>query len=87
MVKGGWRKTSDFPSTAYQTLQGFPFRPAGGILQSSGNVRRKFKSIEINSEPRGNCAAFTRLEYLASKGIPPFIKAFTSLNVNPAMSC
>jgi len=55
----------DFPSTAYQTLQGFPFRPPAEFLQPAGNVKRKFRSFEINSAPR-DCAAFTRLEYLAS---------------------
>lgn len=54
----------DFPSTAYQTLQGFPFRPPAEFLQPAGNV--KFRSFEINSAPR-DCAAFTRLEYLASE--------------------
>lgn len=55
----------DFPSTAYQTLQGFPFRPPAEFLQPAGNVKRKFRSFEINSTLR-DCAAFTRLEYLAS---------------------
>lgn len=68
---GGWRggeegeDRRDFPSTAYQTLQGFPFRPPAEFLQPAGNVKRKFRSFEINSAPR-DCAAFTRLEYLAS---------------------
>ncbi|TGZ46927.1 hypothetical protein DBV15_04120 [Temnothorax longispinosus] len=59
------RTSRDFPSTAYQTLQGFPFRPPAEFLQPAGNVKRKFRSFEINSAPR-DCAAFTRLEYLAS---------------------
>lgn len=62
---GGGEDRRDFPSTAYQTLQGFPFRPPAEFLQPAGNVKRKFRSFEINSAPR-DCAAFTRLEYLAS---------------------
>lgn len=61
----GGKDRRDFPSTAYQTLQGFPFRPPAEFLQPAGNVKRKFRSFEINSAPR-DCVPFTRLEYLAS---------------------
>lgn len=73
----GWGPRN-FPSTAYQTLQGFPFRPSTED-SSTGRENVKFRSFEINSAPR-DCATFTRLEYLASREIfPAFIKAFASL--------
>jgi len=53
---------------------------------AGGNVRRRFNSFGINSALR-DCAAFTRLAYLASGDIPAaFIKVSASLNVNSAMS-
>lgn len=72
----GWGP-HNFPSTAYQTLQGFPFRPSTED-SSTGRENVKFRSFEINSAPR-NCATFTRLEYLASRDIPGLYQSSASL--------
>lgn len=69
----GWGP-HNFPSTAYQSLQGFPFRPSTED-SSTGRENVKFRSFEINSAPR-DCATFTRLEYLASRDIPGLYQSF-----------
>lgn len=62
------RRTTRFSIYGLSDATRFPFSSADGILQPAKNVKRKFKSFKINSAPR-DCAAFTRLEYLASEDI------------------
>lgn len=62
------RRTMRFSIYGLSDATRFPFSSADGILQPAKNVKRKFKSFKINSAPR-DCAAFTRLEYLASEDI------------------